>query len=88
MVGHACNPSYVEGKGRRIMVWGLPWAKTQDPTWKLTKPKKGISKRMAQVLEHLPSKHKVLNSKPSTTITIIKSYVNVVIFSWNSEDKY
>jgi hypothetical protein len=29
-VGHGgahYNPSYAESKGRRIMVWGWPWAK-------------------------------------------------------------
>jgi hypothetical protein len=31
VVDHTCNPSYVGGRDRRIMVQGWPWAKVQDP---------------------------------------------------------
>jgi hypothetical protein len=32
---HACNSSYVEGRGRRISVSDPPQAKMEDPIWKM-----------------------------------------------------
>jgi hypothetical protein len=41
MVAYTCNPSYEGGIGKRIMAQGQPQAKMWDPTWKITKAKKG-----------------------------------------------
>jgi hypothetical protein len=40
-VVHTCDLSYTGDVGRRIEVWGQPWAKTQYAIWKITKSKKG-----------------------------------------------
>jgi hypothetical protein len=37
---HAYEPSYSGGISGRMEDWGQPWAKTQDPTWKLTRAEK------------------------------------------------
>jgi hypothetical protein len=43
VLGHAYNPSYAEGIGRRIMLWGYAGQKAQDFIWKITEAKKGWS---------------------------------------------
>jgi hypothetical protein len=65
MVMHACTFSYSGSIGRRIIVQGQTWEKTQDPIQKIAKTKNGTT-GMIQVVEHLPSKFKDLSSNPST----------------------
>jgi hypothetical protein len=60
MMVHAYNSSYAGGGGKRITVRGQSWAKSMRPYLKTNQSKK--SWVMAQVVEHLPSKHKVLMS--------------------------
>jgi hypothetical protein len=64
VVACACDPSYMEGVGR-IVVWGQSQAKTWEFIWKITKAKKRLGD-MAQAVDHLPSRHKVLSSYPNT----------------------
>jgi hypothetical protein len=33
----------VGGRGRRIVIHGQPWAKVQDPIWKITKAERAVS---------------------------------------------
>jgi hypothetical protein len=51
-----------EALGRRIVVQGQPWAKTQDTT----KKSKNRLGHMAQMVNCLPSKFRALSSNPST----------------------
>jgi hypothetical protein len=48
-MAHIYNPSYVRGRGRRIMVWGQPWAK--GPKNKIKAKRVG---GVVQGVEHLP----------------------------------
>jgi hypothetical protein len=66
MTVYACNPSYWEALSRRIMVRGWHWEKTWDPIKKLNKTKRAGS--VAQVVEHLPSKHEALSSNTAKKI--------------------
>jgi hypothetical protein len=59
-VAYTCNPRQEGSVGRRIKVQGWPQAKTQDPTYKITKAKRAES--VAQVVELPPSKYKTLSS--------------------------
>jgi hypothetical protein len=64
-VVHACNPSYIREGGKRIESSRPAWAKSVRPY-----PKKEKSQRtgsMAQVVEHLLSKHEALSSILGTT---------------------
>jgi hypothetical protein len=57
MEAHACNPTYLGGRNRRITVQG-----------QLARKKKVGGRQvgsMAQVVECLPSKYKALSSNPS-----------------------
>jgi hypothetical protein len=64
MVVKFYNPSYMGGIDRNIAEQGMPQAKTQDPTWKITITEKELN--LVQVVEHLPNKCEAQNSNPST----------------------
>jgi hypothetical protein len=81
MVVHACNPSYEEGSGRRITVQGKPGKITGGPIWKITGAES--TKVVAQVVKHLASKHKALNSNPSNTKNNNKMVPNAYIIFLN-----
>jgi hypothetical protein len=73
MVVHACNPSYLGNRGRKITVQGQGKVSTKTPTEKHTKSKR--TGDMAQMVEYLPSKHEALSSSPvqkqsSGTVTV------------------
>jgi hypothetical protein len=70
MVVHTCVSIYERGIGRRNMVGGWPWTKTQDPIQKITKPKR--EGYMAQLVEGWSSKCKALSSNHSITKRINK----------------
>jgi hypothetical protein len=61
---HACNPNYEGGIGMKISDWGQCREKEQNPIQKITKAQG--AEDMAQVGEHLHSKHKTLSSNSST----------------------
>jgi hypothetical protein len=61
MVAHACHPSYERSLNRRIMALGI----NVRPYLKSNQSKKSWG--MAQVIEHLHSSWKALNSNPSIT---------------------
>jgi hypothetical protein len=54
MIVHACNPSFLGGRDRRIMIQGLPKEKHKTLSEKHTKRKR--TGDMVQVVEHLPNK--------------------------------
>jgi hypothetical protein len=56
VVAHTCNPSYLGGRDRMVVQIG-PGIK-QKPISKITKAKR--TGGVAQVVEHLPSKHRAL----------------------------
>jgi hypothetical protein len=63
MVFHTC---YLGGGNRGIVVRVQPYKRCDTLSEKQTKNKwDGGRGRVAQVSEHLPSKHKALSSKPS-----------------------
>jgi hypothetical protein len=81
---------YVGGLLRGITVWGRPWAKKErekDRFWKITKEKK--SWVMAQVVEWLPSKNKVLSSNASPIkkgeLRLQIKLRMIIRWSWNSK---
>jgi hypothetical protein len=68
---HRGHPDYKEGVNGDLGA-GQPWQKkTWEPTWKITKAKKGWG--MAQVVEPLPSKYEALssNTAPKTQRTLL-----------------
>jgi hypothetical protein len=70
MITHGCNPSYVSGISRKIMVEiSLP-EKKRPYLKKITKARR--VRGMKQVVEHLPNKRKALGSNLSTAKAIIK----------------
>lgn len=62
-VVHACDPSHVGGRGRRIQ--GQPWKKEWETLTENISKIKGLGR--AQMVDHLPTKHWVLSSNLSTT---------------------
>jgi hypothetical protein len=67
IVVHSYRPSYTGGIGRRISIQaGHGWGKLRDSISKITKAKRAGGE--AQVVEHLPSKHKILSSNSSTRV--------------------
>jgi hypothetical protein len=64
MVGLTCNPSYTGGGGRRIVVQGQ---QEQMIRPYLKNKRKHKDWGRTQVVDGLPSKHKVLSSGPSST---------------------
>jgi hypothetical protein len=67
MVTHTYNPSKSEVEIGRIAVEGQPWTKCSQTPISTNK-----SRDVAQVVEHLPSKHMALCSNSSTAKTINK----------------
>jgi hypothetical protein len=70
MVAHICDSIYLGGKDRRITILGPTWAKLVKSPSK-NKRTGGI----VQVVEHLPIKHIVLDSIPSTAKTNKRKHV-------------
>jgi hypothetical protein len=66
-IGHmvsACNPSYLEGRGRRILSSRSVRAKLTRPYFKNIIQKRTVD--IAQVVENLPSIYESLDSVPRT----------------------
>jgi hypothetical protein len=62
MVVHAYNPSYLEVRGRRVISLMTDW---MGKNVKILKNEEW-AECVAQVVDHLSSKYKPLNSVPST----------------------
>jgi hypothetical protein len=63
---HLCHPSYVGSLNKKVSIQVSPVITMRPYLKKINKAKRAGS--MAQVVEHLPSKWKTLNSIPSTAI--------------------
>jgi hypothetical protein len=64
MVIYICNPTYSGGIGKRIVTQGWPRQEHKTTSEKQTKNK--MTMALHSVVEHFPSKHKALNSIPSS----------------------
>jgi hypothetical protein len=65
MMVHTCNPNHLGGKSRRIVVQSHLGQRAR-PHLKNKLKAKGLG-GVAQMVDHLNSKHKALSSIPSTT---------------------
>jgi hypothetical protein len=64
--GHWLLLATQEAEIRKITIGNQSWANSsKDPILKIPNTKKGAG-GVAQVVEHLPSKHEALNSSPNT----------------------
>jgi hypothetical protein len=64
-VAHACDPSYLGGRGRRIAVQDQTRKKHETLSEKLTTEQNGLGH--GSVVKLLPSQYEVLSSIPKTT---------------------
>jgi hypothetical protein len=72
MVVHACNPSYLGDRGRRISIWGQPGQKQETLSDKQTKKQKRTGV-IAPVIGPLPHKHKTLSILSTVSIPWVYS---------------
>jgi hypothetical protein len=54
MVAQACNPNYLGGGNRRIMVWIDLGQKCEDPTWNKLKHKSSVSMAQGPEFKSVP----------------------------------
>jgi hypothetical protein len=73
---YICKPSYMEGAGRRIMVWNQP---VQDPILKNSYNKSGW--RRGSSTGAPPSMCETLNSNPSIAKRKMSFRIDIVIFN-------